>query len=302
MKTCLVAAAAAIVIGLGATTANAAMIVYDPTSYAKLIEQARTALDQLNELKAQVQQGEQLLTSLNDASVVSRIASELNIPGLRDFLPDVAALSAAANGDLDALGAIGRRADEIRAANRLYTPTDGDEAGADLEAAGQRAARDLALGEVVSTAGADRLEGLKTLQAAIDTAPTARAVLDLQARAANRTGDDRQRSDEAPGPRHGAGGGRSSPGAARAGAHGRRSGRAHGRSIGRVSRDGPILFRLARALHRGLHCRTTQLPSSSRIIPRKPYRLPRSAPPAPRAGTSASTPRPGSPPWNARRA
>jgi type IV secretion system protein VirB5 len=184
MKTRLVAAAAAIVIGLGATTVHAAMIVYDPTSYAKLIEQARTALDQLNELKAQVQQGERLLTSLNDASGVSRIASELGIPGLRDFLPDVAALSAAANGDLDALGAIGQRADDVRAANRLYTPAEGDEAGADLEAAGQRAARDLALGEAVSTAGADRLEGLKTLQAAIDTAPTARAVLDLQARAA----------------------------------------------------------------------------------------------------------------------
>lgn len=187
MKTRLVAATAAIVIGLGATTAHAAMIVYDPTSYAKLIEQARTALDQLNELKAQVQQGEQLFASLNDASGVGRIASELGVPGLREFLPDVAAFSAAANGDLEALGAIGKRADEIRSANRLYTPADGDETGADLEAAGQRAARDLALGEAVSTAGADRLQGLKILQAAINTAPTARAVLDLQARAATET-------------------------------------------------------------------------------------------------------------------
>lgn len=184
MRKRLVAAAAALIIGVGATTAHAAMIVHDPTSYARLIEQARTALDQLNELRAQVRQGEQLLASLNDASGVGRITEQLGVPGLRDFLPDIAALSAAANGDLDALGAIGRRADEIRAANRLYTPADGDAAGADLEASGRRAARDLALGEAVATAGADRLEGLLELQAAIDTAPNARAVLDLQARAA----------------------------------------------------------------------------------------------------------------------
>ena len=54
---------------------------------------------------------------------------------------------------------------------------------ADVEAAGQRAARDLALGQSVTDAGAQRLEGLKELQAAIDAAPNARAVMDLQARA-----------------------------------------------------------------------------------------------------------------------
>lgn len=184
MRKRLVAATAALIIAVGATTAHAAMIVHDPTSYAKLIEQARSALDQLNELRTQVRQGEQLLASLNDASGVGRIAEQLGVPGLRDFLPDIAALSAAANGDIDALGAIGRRVDEIRAANRLYTPADGDGVGADLEVSGRRAARDLALGEAVATAGADRLEGLLELQAAIDTAPSARAVLDLQARAA----------------------------------------------------------------------------------------------------------------------
>lgn len=184
MKPRLVAAAAALALGLVGTTAQAAMIVYDPTSYAKLIEQARTALDQLNQLKAQVQQGQQLFTSLNQASGVSQIASSLNISALRQILPDVSALAAAAKGDLTGLGAIGTRADAIRSANRLYTPQAGDQIGADLDAAGMRAARDQALGEAVSTAGAQRLAGLQTLQDAIDTAPNARAVLDLQARAA----------------------------------------------------------------------------------------------------------------------
>jgi len=184
MKTRLIAATAALALGLGATTAQAAMVVYDPTSYAKLIEQAKTALDQLQEVKTQVQQGQALFDSLNEASGVGQIAAQLGAPSLREVLPDVSALAAAAKGDLTGLGAIGTRADTIRSANRLYTPSVGDPSSTDLEAAGRRAARDLALGEAVSTAGAQRLAGLQTLQQAIDTAPNARAVLDLQARAA----------------------------------------------------------------------------------------------------------------------
>jgi type IV secretion system protein VirB5 len=183
MKTRLVAAAAAVTLTLGASSAQAAMIVHDPISYAKLIEEAKTALDQLNELKTQVQQGKALFDSLNTGSIVGAIAPRLGLPDVREFLPQVSALSAAAKGDLSALGKIGARADAIRAEARLYTPPDGDEFGADLEAMGMRAARDLALGEAVDEAGEKRLEGLKVLQAAIDLAPNARAVLDLQARA-----------------------------------------------------------------------------------------------------------------------
>jgi type IV secretion system protein VirB5 len=183
MKIRFVAAAAALALTLGASTAQAAMLVYDPTSYAKLIEQAKTALDQLNELKSQVQQGQKLFESLNSGSGVAQIAAQLGAPGLREVLPQATALAAAAKGDFSQLGAIGTRAEQIRAAARLYTAVTGDPRGADLEAAGQRAARDLALGEAVTTAGSQRLAGLETLQAAIDTAPNARAVLDLQARA-----------------------------------------------------------------------------------------------------------------------
>ena len=183
MNARLVAAAAALALSLAGSGAQAAMLVYDPTSYAKLIEQAKTALDQLNELKSQVQQGKQLFDSLNSGSGVAQIAAQLGVPGLREVLPQVTALTAAAKGDFSQLGVIGTRAEQIRAAARLYTAVTGDPLGDDLEASGQRAARDLALGEAVSTAGSQRLAGLESLQAAIDAAPNARAVLDLQARA-----------------------------------------------------------------------------------------------------------------------
>ncbi|WP_293677410.1 type IV secretion system protein [uncultured Phenylobacterium sp.] len=183
MKRPLITFALVGVVTLGSSAAHAQLAVYDATSYAKLIQQATTAVNQLNELKTQVTQGQQLFSSLNDASGVSKIASALGVPSLRSFLPDTSALSAVTKGDFSALGAIGAKADAIRSANRLYTASPDDPLGADLEAAGQRAARDLALGRSVTDAGAERLEGLKDLQAAIDTAPNARAVMDLQARA-----------------------------------------------------------------------------------------------------------------------
>ncbi|WP_374346533.1 type IV secretion system protein [Phenylobacterium sp.] len=183
MKTRLAATAALALALTASAPARAAMLVYDPTAYVKLIEQAKTAIDQLEQLKSQVQQGQQLFESLNKGSGVGAIASLLSTPTLRQALPEVSALAAAAQGDLKALGDIGTRADAIRTAARLYTAVTGDPRGADLEAAGERAARDLALGEAVSTAGSQRLAGLQQLQTAIDAAPNARAVLDLQARA-----------------------------------------------------------------------------------------------------------------------
>ena len=183
MKRPLITTALVGAVTLGGSSAHAQLAVYDATSYAKLIQQATTAVNQLNELKTQVSQGQQLLSSLNDASGVSKIASALGVPSLRSLVPDTSALSAVTKGDFSALGAIGAKADAIRSANRLWTAPADDPLGADIEAAGQRAARDLALGQSVTDAGAQRLEGLKELQAAIDTAPNARAVMDLQARA-----------------------------------------------------------------------------------------------------------------------
>jgi len=91
---------------------------------------------------------------------------------------------AAAKGDFTALGEIGRRAAAIRQQDRLFTPGADDALGQDVERSGDRAARDLALGRHAAEVGAERLAGLEELAAALDTAPNARAVMDLQARIA----------------------------------------------------------------------------------------------------------------------
>ena len=167
-----------------AVPAHAQQVVYDPTSFAQMVKDARTAIEQLDSLKAQVQQGEELFASLNDLSNVNAIAERLGLPEIRNPLPDMATLRSAADGDLSALGELAERADAIRRETRVYTPDAPSAAAEALERSGARTARDLAIGEAVDRSATDRLEGLETLRRALDTAPNARAVMDLNARLA----------------------------------------------------------------------------------------------------------------------
>jgi type IV secretion system protein VirB5 len=174
----------AVVLSLTGGGAQAQQIVYDPSAYGKLLEQAQTELRQLDELKAQVSEARRLYDGFNRASGVNGLAPLLSNPAVRGVLPDAAAYETAAKGDLAALGRIGAQAAQIRRANRLFTPPADDPQGQALERAGDRAARDLALGAAAADAGAQRLVGLQQLQVALDAAPDARAVMDLQARLA----------------------------------------------------------------------------------------------------------------------
>ncbi|WP_369062171.1 type IV secretion system protein [Caulobacter sp. 73W] len=170
--------AAALTIG---QPVQAAVIVHDPTAYAKLIEELRAAIDQLDTLKAQLAEGKRLHDSLNLRSAIDAVAPELSRSELRRALPELDALQQAASGKFEALGAIGDRARQIREARRKLAPAAA-EATTSLERQGDLAARDLAVGEAAAQASADRLAGLQTLQAAIGKADSARAVADLQAR------------------------------------------------------------------------------------------------------------------------
>lgn len=171
-------------LALAGSPAGAQMVVHDPTNYGSLIQQAQTALNQLNELKTQVGEARRLYDGFNSASGVNGLATALATPQLRAFVPDIDAYVAAAKGDLSALGEIGRKATTIRQVQRLFTAQGDDPVGQEMERAGDRAARDLALGQSAASVGAERLAGLQQLTAALDTAPNARAVMDLQARIA----------------------------------------------------------------------------------------------------------------------
>lgn len=182
MRARLLAAAGAAFLLAQPGAASAQMAVFDSANYAKLLQETETALKQLQQLEQQVQQGQELLTSLNQISNVNSLATVLSQPALRSFLPSANLYVSASQGNLTSLGAIGANAQAIRSANQLYTAPAGDAAGADLMAAGNRAALNLAAGEAVGQAATARLTGLQQLQTGLDTAANARAVLDLQAR------------------------------------------------------------------------------------------------------------------------
>lgn len=178
----LVALTAIASLSLMAQPAQAQVMVYDATSYASLVRQAATALDQLQQLKSQVAQAKSLYDGFNTLSHAGLLANQLNTPQLRALAPDIDSYLAAAQGDLGALGELGQKALALRRQNRLYTADPSDAAGQDLERAGDRATRDLALSQQVGAIGAARLTGLQQLAAAVDKAPNVRAVIDLQAR------------------------------------------------------------------------------------------------------------------------
>ena len=184
-------AGAAVLFGLTGN-AHAQMAVFDSANYAKLLQEAQTGLSQLQQLERQVQQGEQLvtqggqlLTSLNQISNVNGLATVLEQPSLRSFLPDANTYVSASQsgGSLTTLGVIGQAAQVIRTANQLYTAPSGNVAGSALMTSGNQVALNLATGQAVVQAGATRLTGLQQLEAGLNTAANARAVLDLQARA-----------------------------------------------------------------------------------------------------------------------
>lgn len=189
MRSALAFALAGVMTG-GAGGARAQHIVHDPTAYARLVEQARTTVRQLEALQAQLEQGEALFDSLNSASGVNALAAELGLPQVRAPLPDAEALRRAGEGDLGALGDLAARAAALREAHRLHSPPADAATRAEawynesLERAGARTARDLAVSEAAGAAADRRMEGLETLRSALDAAPNARAVLDLQARLA----------------------------------------------------------------------------------------------------------------------
>lgn len=170
-------------------------IVHDPTTLAKSLVEYR---NQLNELQAQVRngermisQGERMFDSLNNISSIRDVGRALDNPTLRNILPeDTRALGRAMNGDWEALGTIGDRASAIREENRAWTPDGAGANDADrayrsgLDRRGNMAARDIAVGEHIDRTASGRQEGISDLRRALDTADSARAVMDIQARLA----------------------------------------------------------------------------------------------------------------------
>lgn len=194
MRARLLGAAAAALSLTAAPSASAigfGEIVSDPGAYVRFATELEELQRHYTELQKQVAQGKQLYDDFNKLTDVNSLASRLNSPSLRRYLPDeVQDTGRLLNGKLADLGSIGSRATEIRNANRLFTPQTSGLSPAEqyyhdaLVKAGDRAARDIALGESAYRTAAERQAGLDELRLALNNAKTAKEVMDLQARIA----------------------------------------------------------------------------------------------------------------------
>lgn len=194
MRARLLGAAAAALSFAAAAPASAigfGEIVSDPGAYVRFAAELEELQRHYAELQKQVAQGKQLYDDFNKLTDVNNLAPRLNSPGLRRYLPDeVQDTARLLNGGLADLGSIGSRATAIRDANRIFTPATSGLSPAEqyyqdaLVKSGDRAARDIALGESAYRTAAERQAGLDELRLALNNAKTAKEVMDLQARIA----------------------------------------------------------------------------------------------------------------------
>lgn len=183
---------AALMLCTAAPVAAQGIPVYDATSFLKLVEQARTAASQLQQLQNTYNQAVKAYNAVNGITNVNDIASILNTPEARNWIPseakDIQKLLSGAN---DGLGSIGTAARNIRNGRRINIPELGAGASASernartaLDENGNLAAKDAAIAEAAYGSTATRTAGLEQLRRSLDTATTAKQVQDIQARIA----------------------------------------------------------------------------------------------------------------------
>lgn len=192
MKTSPLLAAVVAASLAAATGASAQTIVFDPTNHAQILNEVQNGIKQLRAMQSQLQEAQRLYQAANSISGIGDIAQILNSSSVREHVPqdlkDV--MKVVQGGTVDDLGELSRRIDVIKKTYGLEdagsgTPGVGD---ADryyrtaLGTSGDRAARDMALGEGVYSSASDRLAGLQHLQRAVGTAETASQKMDLQNR------------------------------------------------------------------------------------------------------------------------
>lgn len=162
--------------------------VFDSSGYLQALAQVQHTLQIIEQGKQQIQTAANQLQSLQKLTNMDSIASTLNLPQIRNILPnnttDVATLF---RGDLSKIGSLGTLAANIQSRYRL-SPSSSTEADAAynqalLDSTGS-AATTAALGENTLSVTQARMQGLEELRQQLASARDPKDVMDLQARIA----------------------------------------------------------------------------------------------------------------------
>ncbi|MFG1210266.1 P-type DNA transfer protein VirB5 [Xanthobacter flavus] len=179
-RTTLLAAAAALWISTGGAVGQGIPVI-DQTAIAKQLESIAQLKSQLDTLNQQLQQAQQLYSSLNKLTNMADIAGVLNDPSIRKALPqDFGAIESLLNGS--GTGAFGQSASKFLQDNSTYQTSANDFYAQELSRIQKKNAGQLSLGQQIYDAATKRIDGIDQLRQKISSASTAKEVVDLQAR------------------------------------------------------------------------------------------------------------------------
>ncbi|MBP1876649.1 type IV secretion system protein VirB5 [Ensifer adhaerens] len=155
--------------------------VIDNSAIAKHIESIAQLAKQLETMKAQLDQAQQLYGSLNKLTDMADIATVLNDPAIRKALPQnftaIEGLLKGATAD-----AYGGSATKFLNDNSLYQTNANDFYASELARTQTRNAGQMSLGQHIYDAATKRIGGIDQLRERISQAGSAKEIADLQAR------------------------------------------------------------------------------------------------------------------------
>lgn len=177
-------------LGTGTAQAQLGGIVFDPRAFAQQLQQLNQARQQVLAAKTQIDQGlqqiqqaKQLYQSVNDATNISNIANRLKTDALRTSNVSSSNLDGFTNGNLDVVGGLRGKANDVYRDLMGRVPADASDASRTAAEQGAReAAVTTGLAGNVGDSVTSRRQGLEELRSRLVTATTASERADMSAR------------------------------------------------------------------------------------------------------------------------
>ncbi|MEI2298719.1 P-type DNA transfer protein VirB5 [Ensifer sp. MJa1] len=172
--------AAALVLSAG-TAAGQGIPVIDQAAIAKHLESIAQLKAQLDALRQQIEQAQQLYGSLNKITDMADVAGVLNDPAVRQALPEnFTAVEGLLKGN--GSGFFGDAASRFLEGNTVYRTNADDFYAQELSRIQNKNGGQMSLGQQIYDAATKRIDGIDQLRKKISAAGDAKDIADLQAR------------------------------------------------------------------------------------------------------------------------
>ena len=191
----LAAAAIAVTLGCAAVPRpahalfGAGDVVFDPSVFGQVVQQAKNGLQQLQQLEQngqiltnQLMQLRTFYSAFAHLTDISQLASILRTPTVMNPLPQITQLEGMLSGN-GFTGQLGSLVQQFVNQNRAYTPTGTDWQAQEMLRTANVTASQMALGNQLYSSAAERIQGLSELEGRLATSSDrTKETLDLIAR------------------------------------------------------------------------------------------------------------------------